>query len=82
MEDFGHDHRLVDIRSAEGADRKEEETVADDREAQIDEKDVEAHGTIDSPGVDRPGIDRSDEGDDVEAHALIDRPGVDRPGID
>jgi hypothetical protein len=57
----------------------------DDREAQIDEKeeDVEAHGTIDSPGVDSPSIDRTDdEGDDVEGHALIDRPGVDSPNVD
>ena len=46
----------------------------DDREAQIDEKDVEAHGTIDSPGVDSPSIDQTDDGDDVEGHALIDRP--------
>ena len=56
----------------------------DDREAQIDEtEDVEAHGTIDSPGVDSPSIDRTDdEGDDVEGHALIDRPGVDSPNVD
>ena len=52
----------------------------DDREAQID--DVEAHGTIDSPGVDRPGVDHTDDGDDVEGHALIDAPGVDRPAVD
>jgi hypothetical protein len=55
----------------------------DDREAQSDEKDVEGHGTIDSPGVDRPLIDRTDDdGDDVEGHALIDSPGVDRPAVD
>jgi hypothetical protein len=55
----------------------------DDREAQIDDKDVEAHGTIDSPGVDRPSIDRTDDdGDDVEGHALIDSPNVDRPAVD
>lgn len=55
----------------------------DDREAQIDEKDVEGHGTIDSPGVDSPSIDRTDdEDDDVEGHALIDRPGVDSPNVD
>ena len=55
----------------------------DDREAQIDEKDVEAHGTIDSPGVDSPSIDRTDdEGDDVEGHALIDSPAADRPAVD
>lgn len=55
----------------------------DDREAQIDEKDVEAHGTIDSPGVDSPSIDRTDDdGDDVEGHALIDSPNVDSPNVD
>jgi hypothetical protein len=55
----------------------------DDREAQIDEKDVEAHGTIDRPGVDSPGLDRTDDdGNDVEGHALIDSPGVDRPAVD
>ena len=71
--------------SAEGADRKEEETVAqtDDREAQIDEKDVEAHGAIDSPSVDSPSVDRTeDDGNDVEGHALIDSPSVDRPAVD
>lgn len=54
----------------------------DDREAQIDEKDVEAHGTIDSPGVDSPSIDQTDDGDDVEGHALIDSPNVDSPNVD
>ena len=55
----------------------------DDREALVDEKeDVEAHGTIDSPGVDSPSIDRTDDGDDVEGHALIDRPSIDSPSID
>lgn len=55
----------------------------DDREAQVDEtEDVEAHGTIDSPGVDSPTIDATDEGDDVEGHALIDSPAVDSPAVD
>ena len=55
----------------------------DDREAQVDEtEDVEAHGTIDSPGVDSPTIDQTDEGDDVEGHALIDSPAVDSPTVD
>jgi hypothetical protein len=71
--------------SAEGADRKEEETVAqtDDREAQVDEKDVEAHSTIDSPAVDSPSIDRTDDdADDVEGHVFIDKPAIDKPAID
>jgi hypothetical protein len=55
----------------------------DDREAQIDEKDVEAHGVIDSPNVDSPSVDRTDDdGNDVEGHALIDSPAVDRPAVD
>lgn len=63
---------------------QEEETVAntDDREAQIDEKDVEGHGLIDAPAVDSPSIEQTDDGDDVEAHALIDRPAVDAPAVD
>jgi hypothetical protein len=64
---------------------QEEETVAntDDREAQIDEKDVEGHGLIDAPAVDSPSIDQTDDdGDDVEAHALIDRPAIDAPAVD
>jgi hypothetical protein len=65
-----------------GPDRRKKPVAnTDDREAQID--DVEAHGTIDSPGVDRPGVDHTDDdGDDVEGHALIDRPGVDAPAVD
>jgi hypothetical protein len=58
---------------------QEEGTVAntDDREAQVDEKDVEAHSTIDSPGTIDSTIDRTDDDDDdVEGHALIDAPGV------
>jgi hypothetical protein len=57
----------------------------DDREAQIDAKDddVEAHGTIDRPGVDAPSVDRTDDdGDDVEAHSLIDAPSIDAPAVD
>jgi hypothetical protein len=63
--------------SAEGVDRKEEETVAqvDDREAQVDEKDVEAHSTIDSPATIDSTIDRTDDdGDDVEGHVFVDSP--------
>ena len=58
---------------------QEEGTVAntDDREAQVDENDVEAHSTIDSPGTIDSTIDRTDDDDDdVEGHALIDAPGV------
>jgi hypothetical protein len=55
----------------------------DDREAQIDEKDVEGHGLVDSPNVDSPSIERTDdEGDDVEAHGLVDSPNVDSPNVD
>jgi hypothetical protein len=55
----------------------------DDREAQIDDKDVEGHGLVDSPNVDSPSIDRTDdEGDDVEGHGMIDRPNVDSPNVD
>jgi hypothetical protein len=72
--------------SAEGADRKEEETVAqtDDREAQVDEtEEVEAHSTIDSPASDSPSIERTDDdADDVEGHVFIDRPASDRPASD
>jgi hypothetical protein len=64
---------------------QEEETVAqtDDREAQVDEKDVEGHGLVDSPAADSPSIDRTDDdADDVEGHALIDKPAVDSPSVD
>ncbi len=55
---------------------------SDDREAQIDEKDVEGHGLVDSPAADSPSIDQTDDGDDVEGHALIDSPSVDSPSVD
>ena len=56
---------------------------SDEREAQIDEKDVEAHGAIDSPASDSPAVDRTDDdGNDVEGHALIDSPAADRPAVD
>jgi hypothetical protein len=57
---------------------QEEGTVAqtDDREAQVDEKDVEAHSTIDSPATIDSTIDRTDDddGDDVEGHVFVDAP--------
>ena len=54
----------------------------DDREAQIEDKDVEGHGLVDSPNVDSPSIEETDDGDDVEAHGLIDSPNVDSPNVD
>ena len=54
--------------------------MEENQEPTTSNDDVEAHGTFEKPGYEKPGYEANSESDDVEAHGTFEKPGYEKPG--